>query len=133
MYSKNNMQSYVYWITKLSWLLVVILVSLQRSTHGIPSFSPNECEPGNSVDPRECAHGAFNLNMNRTDCEPRMVCYRNIGEPCLELGASSNCLPPLVCNCLKCSEVLSDLCHKKLPPILNMSKRRRPVYSEYIY
>ncbi|XP_050328462.1 uncharacterized protein LOC126758285 [Bactrocera neohumeralis] len=127
------MRSHMYWVTKLSWLLVVILISMQRSTQGIPSFSPNECEPGNSVDPRECANGAFNLNMNRTDCELRMVCYRNIGEPCHELGTSSNCLPSLVCNCFKCSEVLSDLCRKKMPPILNMSKRTKKLYTEYMY
>ncbi|XP_018790945.1 PREDICTED: uncharacterized protein LOC108970189 [Bactrocera latifrons] len=127
------MNSHLYCITKLSWLLVFMLVFWHRAAQGLPSFSPNECEPGLSLDPRECAHGAFDLNMNRTNCEPRMVCYRNIGEPCQELVASSNCLPPLVCNCGKCSEVLSYLCRKKMPPILNMSKRMKPVYTEYVY
>ncbi|XP_069961807.1 uncharacterized protein [Bactrocera oleae] len=133
MYPSINVLSHMYWTLKQSWLLVFMLVFLHRTTEGMPLLARNECDSGNSVDPRECGHGAFDLNMNRTNCESRMVCYRNIGETCQELGTSSNCLPPLVCSCYKCSEVVSDLCHKKMPSIINMSKRMKPVYSEYIY
>lgn len=126
-----------------------------------PNWSPlfqriPNCGPSFSADPKNCVHGeatnhifrsskiyyknvishplgAFELNMNRTECEPRVVCYRNIGETCQMFGDGSNCLPPLVCSCHKCREVTSDLCRETVRSPFSMPKRMKPVYPEYIY
>ncbi|XP_012161707.1 uncharacterized protein LOC105665399 [Ceratitis capitata] len=131
MTSRANSYLYMSFVSKLSWLLVLTLVLLQRSIQGIPLFPQTEdCGPSFSEDPKKCTHGAFVLNSNRTECSPRIICYSNLGESCqvYDYGAVSNCLPNLVCSCDKCREVLT-IC--KAPSPFNMAKRAKPAFVEY--
>ncbi|XP_054091490.1 uncharacterized protein LOC128923084 [Zeugodacus cucurbitae] len=128
-----NAHSHIYWMSKLSWLLVFMLVFLHSATHGLPGFKLSDCILSNSDDPNDCKVGAFNINMNKPNCPPRLTCYRNFTESChMYDDGNSNCLPPYVCDCHKCREVLT-LCHEKVKSPLNLPKRMKPIYPEYIY
>ncbi|XP_067617621.1 uncharacterized protein [Eurosta solidaginis] len=120
-------------ITKLTWMMLLSLVLWQRATQGMPPLQQTlDCGPTISEYFGTCAHGELRVNMNRTMCNDRIVCYSNLGEPCQMYGAMSNCLPGLVCSCDRCREILTICPHVMRSP-LYMVNRMKPIFSEYAF
>ncbi|XP_017473085.1 PREDICTED: uncharacterized protein LOC108364047 [Rhagoletis zephyria] len=121
------------WLTKLSWMLALTLMFWCRSTKGMPPFQQSvDCGPSVTEYPLNCAHGELQINMNRTACENRIVCYSNLGEMCQRYGAMSNCLPGLICSCDRCREMLT-ICGQRLRSPMYMPKRMKPTFPEYVF